>query len=287
MNIIILCGHPSSPYAREVLRALNFHGLERVSVITAAEPSVARNWRAIWNAYGWRLPQVIARHLTQRVTSRAAKMLGREPEKHESLEAMVQAQGGQFFCVPAINSETCRQALLSLNADLMILAGAPIVRKPLLEIPRLGVLNAHQGALPRFRGMNVIEWAILERTQPTLSVHFVDPGVDTGDIIMTVPIPLLEGDTLRKVRLRASAQQPELLAQTAVTLASGSLPRRSQRAEEGRQYFVMHPWLRVIAEQRLQEHFQEALRKKTLSLGGTDVDDTNPHTHPVLVKCAS
>lgn len=274
MNITILCGHPSSAYAREVLRALNAHGLVRISVVAAAEPAATRGWKEIWDSYGWRLPRMIARYMARSIAVRITKLFDHEAQRVESLEALVQAQGGRFFCVPVINSEACRHALCALNTDLMILAGAPIVRKPVLEIPRLGVLNAHQGALPRFRGMNVIEWAILERTQPMLSIHFVDPGVDTGDIIATESVPLFPGDTLNDVRSRASARQPELLAHITNVALAGPLPRRLQRPEEGRQYFTMHPWLRAVAEQRLREHVCKLAQEEVQVHGGNGAAKT-------------
>lgn len=118
----------------------------------------------------------------------------------------------------------------------------------------MGTLNAHQGALPRFRGMNAIEWAVLEGSPPTVSVHFVDTGVDTGDIVATEPVPIAPGDTFDSLRIRASAQQIDLLARTARAALAGPLPRRSQRRAEGRQYFPMHPTLRAVAKQRLREH---------------------------------
>jgi methionyl-tRNA formyltransferase len=102
--------------------------------------------------------------------------------------------------------------------------------------------------------MNVIEWAVLEGVAPVLSIHFVDTGVDTGDIIVTEPVPLYPGDSLDTVRRRASTQQVELLARTVHAALTGPLPRYQQRPEEGRQYFVMHPQLRAVAEQRLRQY---------------------------------
>jgi methionyl-tRNA formyltransferase len=171
-----------------------------------------------------------------------------------SLEAEVRAQGRRFVCIPDSNRDECRRTLQAWRVDLMILAGTPIIRKPLLEVPRLGTINARQGVLPRFRGMNVIEWAILEGCAPTITVHFVDVGVDTGQIIATEPVPILPGDTLDVVRRRASVQQSDLLARTAHAAMAGPLPPRPQCPEEGRQYFAMHPQLRAIAEQRRRQH---------------------------------
>jgi methionyl-tRNA formyltransferase len=196
------------------------------------------------------------RWLINRLVRRVSRIWKTRQAAHETLETKVQAQGGRYVRVPMINGAECRRALQALQVDLMVLAGAPIVRAPILEVPRIGTINAHQGALPRFRGMNVIEWTVFEGHAPAISVHFVDPGVDTGDVIVTEPIPLQSGDTLEAVRRRASAQQVDLLARTVSAALHSPLPRRSQRPQDGRQYFVMHPRLRAVAEQLLYRRLQ-------------------------------
>ncbi len=86
--------------------------------------------------------------------------------------------------------------------DLVILLGADIVPAALLEIPRLGTINPHYGLLPRYRGMNVTEWSIYYDDPVGVTVHAVDPGIDTGEILLhealTVPIrrdPSLDSET--------------------------------------------------------------------------------------------
>src|SRR5436309_2693224 len=54
-----------------------------------------------------------------------------------------------------------------------------------IEAFRLGILNAHIGVLPAYRGMNVAEWAALEGGSVGCSVHFIDTGIDTGPILAT------------------------------------------------------------------------------------------------------
>jgi methionyl-tRNA formyltransferase len=161
--------------------------------------------------------------------------------------------------VEDVNSEDTRRVLYDLGVDLMILGGAPIVKAPILQVPRVGTLNAHQGLLPQLRGMNVIEWALLEGIPPTITVHFVDPGVDTGDIIATARIPIRPGDTLDSVRATATRVQSELLAQTACEAEKGALPRQSQRKEDGKQYYAMHPRLKAVAQARLPQFVQTSV----------------------------
>jgi hypothetical protein len=254
LNVAILCGYLNSSYARDVLRALNAFGLERIDVVAAVGGNEPPTLRARWAAHGWGLPSVAARSLTNRFVQWIGTSWNHTSAPPPTLESEVKAQGGRFVVVQEVNGGDCRRALHTLRVDLLILAGTPIIRAPILEVPHLGTLNAHQGALPRFRGMNVIEWAVLEGHPPAITVHFVDAGVDTGDIIAIEPVPIQPGDTLQAVRTRASAQQVDLLARTASAALAGPLPRRPQCAGGGRQYFTMHPRLRAVAEQCLREH---------------------------------
>jgi methionyl-tRNA formyltransferase len=253
MNIVLLCGYLNSTYARKLLSTLNAEGWSEINVVAAASGMPPRTLKSLWKTHGLAMPQMVTGWLGKQLRSMCTRHRTAGTSSSGTLELETTAQGGKFIAVKEINGEECCKALRHLQVDLMLLAGTPIVRAPVLSVPRIGTLNAHQGALPRFRGMNVIEWAIFEGSPPTITVHFVDPGVDTGDIVAEERVSLYPGDTLDAVRERASVQQVGLLARTAIAAASGSLPRRTQRSEEGRQYFSMHPALREIAAERLRQ----------------------------------
>lgn len=251
MNITILCGYPNSSYARDILRELNARGVRQVNIVAGSGGAPRKTVKQVWASHGVRLPLVALQWGVRRTVTQVKSLTGTDSNMSDTLQAAVQAQGGKFACVADVNGTDCKQALERQEVDLMILGGAPIVRAHILKVPRVGTLNAHQGALPRFRGMNVIEWALLEGAIPTISVHFVDPGVDTGDIVAMEPIPLQPGDQLSSIRTRSGQLQSDLLARMASLATHGTLPRRSQRIEDGRQYYAMHPRLKAVAEQRL------------------------------------
>ena len=79
-----------------------------------------------------------------------------------------------------------------------------ILRRALLDVPRLGVLNFHAGMLPRYRGRNVINWAIINGEEEIgITAHQVDEGIDTGPIVLQRALPIGwtdgYGDVLRRV----------------------------------------------------------------------------------------
>lgn len=253
MKLAILCSHPQSLYARHILAALTARGFRGVDVIAAAaaEP---RSPAALLRAHGRRLPRAAAGALLRRLRRAARPAVS---SGTPSLAALVAAQEGAYTLVPALNGEAARDRLIARDVDLVLLGGCPILRAPVLRAPRLGTLNAHMGVLPRYRGMNVLEWALLEGGEAGITVHFVDPGVDTGDIVYVEAIPVLPGDTIPLLKQRAMAQQADLLSRAALAALDGPLPRRPQAAGEGRQYFAMHPALLAHAARRLQERQRE------------------------------
>jgi len=250
MTVVILTGHPENRYAGDVLRAINGRGVRKVHVVAGTWKSGPRNLPGLLRTHGPSLPWVVAKWLARGAVRPLASFFSRRCPA-TGLAADVERQGGRFVLVEDPNGTECGQILGQLGVDILVLAGAPIVRANILGIPRIGTLNAHQGALPKYRGMNVVEWAIFDGSVPSVSVHFVDPGIDTGDVVATEEIEVRPTDTIEGVRARAATTQAHLLAWAVGVACSRPLPRLPQRAAEGRQYYVMHPRLRRVTQRRL------------------------------------
>lgn len=161
------------------------------------------------------------------------------------------------------------RCLRDIGPDLAILAGADIVPAAVLEVPRAGTLNPHYGLLPRYRGMNVAEWSIYHDDPVGVSIHLVDPGIDTGEILCRSTIAVETGETLERIRAKQQRLSSELLLEAATT--SGGWPeRRSQTPEEGRQYYRMHPQLRRAVELRLESGSYSWISRPARRLGPED-----------------
>jgi hypothetical protein len=133
------------------------------------------------------------------------------------------------------------------GADLVILAGMPVVPAPVLATGRLGVINAHNGALPAYRGMDAVGWALLNGDPVTCTVHIARPAVDAGEVIADLDVPSAPADTLRS-RVK-DAQVALLLDAAAFTTRHGRLPDATpQRAGAGRHYYRLHPHLKRLLD---------------------------------------
>lgn len=96
----------------------------------------------------------------------------------------------------AFRSPAGMELLRSLNLDYIIGVHFPyIVPAGVLSIPSRGVLNLHPAFLPFNRGWHTPSWAILEDTPIGATLHFMDEGVDTGDIVYQQQLQISPGDT--------------------------------------------------------------------------------------------
>ena len=124
--------------------------------------------------------------------------------------------------------------LRSLDLDYVIGVHFPyIVPQTVLEIPRIGVLNLHPSLLPYNRGWHTPNWAILEGTPIGATLHFMDSGLDTGDIVAQAELEIRPGDTAHTLYRRLLGLEVDLFKTAWPLLASGSPPRRAQSPDEG------------------------------------------------------
>jgi methionyl-tRNA formyltransferase len=143
--------------------------------------------------------------------------------------------------------------LRSIKPDLIIYAGGGIVKKELLKVPRIGILNAHMGLLPRYRGMNVLEWSLFNNDPIGITIHFMDRGIDTGDILLKKTIPIEKGDTIKSLRSKSQPISVGALAEVVNKLENGVIQPIKQKKEDGKQYFVMHKRLKNLVEEKLKK----------------------------------
>ncbi|MGE5716069.1 MAG: methionyl-tRNA formyltransferase [Acidobacteriota bacterium] len=122
-----------------------------------------------------------------------------------------------------------------------------IIRRPLLQAAPLGFVNFHAGKLPRYRGRNVVNWALINgETEIGLTAHFMDEGIDTGDIILQRTLPIGWIDTYGDVLSRVVDAFPDLVADTLSLLQGEAVPRKPQASLAGTYFAGREPgdeWL--------------------------------------------
>lgn len=107
----------------------------------------------------------------------------------------------------------------------------------LYDLPPHGTLNFHDSLLPRFTGFSPVLWALISgESEFGLTVHRMDDGLDTGDILVQRSVPIGPDDTGTELVLRGMDLIPDVLAEALGALESGTAVWRPQNKAE-RTYF--------------------------------------------------
>jgi methionyl-tRNA formyltransferase len=106
-----------------------------------------------------------------------------------------------------INSAEFLQKAQSYNCDLFVsMSFNQIFKAELLKLTPLGAINCHAGKLPFYRGRNILNWALInDEKEFGITVHFIDEGIDTGDIILQRAYPISDSDNYNSLLLVAYA----------------------------------------------------------------------------------
>ena len=108
----------------------------------------------------------------------------------------------ESYTVPDHNSPESLTRISALGLELLVNAGTPRrVGEALLAAAPRGVLNAHPGLLPRYRGASCCEWAIYNNDPVGVTAHFMDAGIDTGPILFSEALPVSASDSYIDIRV--------------------------------------------------------------------------------------
>jgi len=119
--------------------------------------------------------------------------------------------------------------LRELNLDYIVALHFPyLVPEAILSIPRRGWLNLHPAYLPYNRGWHTPSWSILEETDMGATLHFMDRGIDTGDIVHQKRLDVSPADTAHSLYGRVKQLELEVFKEAWPWILSGDYKRLPQ-----------------------------------------------------------
>jgi folate-dependent phosphoribosylglycinamide formyltransferase PurN len=263
MRIVVLCSSPYSETGCAMAARLAQLGQTPVGAITL--PSWDRG--TLLSKFGqWGIRES-ARFAWSKLSP--GKAAGEEPLRNRYLTAALQRTPGFFrnlhevagaygfpvLTSPDQNSEQVIGRMRSWSPDLAIFTGGDILRKALLQTPRLGVINAHLALLPEIRGMSSPEWSLLRGVPVGITIHFVDSGIDTGPILQRREFSdASHCESLTDLRNRMIACGIEMVGEVVAALEAGTRsPVPQSNRDHDNQFFVMHDRLKAQAARRLKQ----------------------------------
>ncbi|MCZ8511425.1 methionyl-tRNA formyltransferase [Paenibacillus filicis] len=141
--------------------------------------------------------------------------------------------------LPVLQPERMRrpeavEAVRALQPDLIVTAAfGQILPKTVLDLPKLGCINIHASLLPKYRGGAPIHYAVMNGDPVTgVTIMYMAEGLDTGDMISRVEVPIGDNDTTGTMFEKLSIAGAKLLSETLPDLLEGRVQAMPQNDEE-------------------------------------------------------
>lgn len=170
----------------------------------------------------------------------AASAARRKWRFHRRRRASYATRCQRVMATGDMNSRRLARDLRRLRPDWLVLAGGGILLPEIIDIPRLGVLNAHPALLPWVRGCGIVGHSLEQGVALGATVHRVDRGIDTGDVVARRLLPVAPGPaSLLDLELAAD----ELAAQAMADVVEGIVRRGEHpRGVAQTERFPLYRW---------------------------------------------
>ena len=156
-----------------------------------------------------------------------------DPEEHRwfgSVADLARSAGLPVFTTRTINSPAWVERVAALRPDVLFsFHYRHVLRRPLLDLPRLGAINLHASLLPRYRGRAPINWQLVHGERESgVTLHFMSPRADAGDIIGQERVAVGPADTALELYGKLLPAAEAVLDRHLRAIFDGTAPRVEQ-----------------------------------------------------------
>lgn len=213
-----------------ILRNCQHEILEVCTLLNPTTVSVVKNLSRFLRAFGLLPLFTYARHRIPAIFQRLLSTSG-----IFSVKDAAKNSGFAYRSVDDANSPEFLSRVQELAPDLIVtISPTQILKKSILQIPRLGIINVHSSFLPRHRGLYPVYWAMANGDDEVgVSIHHIDEGIDTGDVLLQEGFSLAGVATLHDAMKKAKALGARLMVSAIDGIAAGRLSRTTTDAESG------------------------------------------------------
>lgn len=129
-----------------------------------------------------------------------------------------------------INSDEFLSIIEKYNCDLFVsMSFNQIFKTRIINLPKYKTINCHAGMLPFYRGRNILNWALInDEKEFGITVHYVDEGIDTGDIILQKSYQISDKDNYNTLLERAYIDCANILYDAVVMFKKGIVKAKKQ-----------------------------------------------------------
>ena len=191
------------------------------------------------------------------------------------------------------------EKLKNLDIDLIVTcAYGQIIPKEVLDMPKYGCINVHASLLPKYRGAAPIQWAVIDGEKETgVTTMYMNEGLDTGDIIDKVVVPIDKKETGGSLFDKLAIEGGKLILKTLIELENGTAVRTPQDDSKSNYAGMINKQLGKIDFNKSANEIERLIRGlnpwpsaytkmdgKTLKIWDADVDDSENDSAPGTIN---
>ena len=156
--------------------------------------------------------------------------------------ASARAAGAQIIPASDLRTSEGIARIAQLNAEMGVSAMfGYLLKSDFLDLLPKGCINLHPAYLPYNRGAYPNVWSIVDQTPAGVTLHYVDAGIDTGDIIRQKKVAVLGTDTGETLYHKLETAGLQLLRESWPDIQAGRIERTPQPRESGTSRRVICP----------------------------------------------
>ena len=187
------------------------------------------------------------------------------------------------------------EKLKEMNPDaIVVIAFGQILPKAILDMPKYGCINVHASLLPKYRGVAPIQWSVIDGEKETgVTTMYMNEGLDTGDIIDKVVVPIDKKETGGSLFDKLAIEGGKLILKTLIELENGTAVRTPQDDSKSNYAGMINKQLGKIDFNKSANEIERLIRGlnpwpsaytkmdgKTLKIWDADVDDSENDSAP-------
>lgn len=148
----------------------------------------------------------------------------------DSVAELAASKGIPVFAPDDINHPMWVQKIRDMKPEILFsFYYRSLIKKPLLDVPKVGCLNLHGSLLPAYRGRCPVNWVLVNgETETGVTLHYMTPRPDDGDIVAQTKIPITKDDTARSLHMKSAQASLVLLDEALPLIKKGKAPRFPQ-----------------------------------------------------------
>jgi methionyl-tRNA formyltransferase len=129
-----------------------------------------------------------------------------------------------------VNSDEFISIIKKYNCDLFVsMSFDQIFKSKIINVPKFKTINCHAGKLPFYRGRSILNWVLInDEKEFGITVHYVDEGIDTGDIILQKSFQITDQDNYKTLLEKAYIECANILYDAVLLFKKGNVKTYKQ-----------------------------------------------------------